>query len=42
MYGCYHSHKHEGGRSGHKSNGFGFVGLVFVGVSLRNHWRLET
>src|ERR1019366_761228 len=42
IYGCYHSHYHEGGRSGHKSSGFGFVGPVFFGVSLRNHWRLET
>src|ERR1039457_3500550 len=41
-YGCYHSHYHEGGRSGYKSSGFGFVGPFFFGVSLANHWRLET
>src|ERR1017187_2710425 len=41
IFGCYHS-QHEGDKSGCKSSGFGFVRLVFVGVSLGNHWRLES
>jgi len=42
MDGRYHSQQFEGGKSVQNESGFGFFGLVFVGVSRKNHWRLET